>query len=691
MCARQIYLNLLFTLNNNGFKRICKMKRHEFTLAIRSILTAFLIMLLGCAKPIIKMSEPLPSIVKEHKTIILHLNPGMKDTGIYLNNGDVYTILAKGKIFRPNRTADLLKPELSWPIIARLDGHRYYHPIARGKTTATLTAYDAAYLYLGIQLGPLNDLGYPSNPDWYDVGHGVFTVDVIVWREADYSRIAAFLEKAKETDPKNKIVQQAWQTVSNMSELFNLARETSKEIEDTKKEIKDLHEESGKEKVRKKKNDYEQDSSILTKSSGIDDDKDRKIAELETKLATLMAKLQQLDEMKKELDTGKEQISSLTKELEEKEVREKDLLTRLEDTSKSPPVIVVATPKDDTKVEAGTITFSGVAEDDKGIDRLDLFVNDQPLQKDSRSIRVVVKQYPKRLEFYERISLQKGENQLKIRAIDTDGLTAMETLTVLYLEMRRNVWAAVIGIDNYQNVRHLKYAAKDARSFYDHLVKNTQIPEENITLLVNQEATLMRLRSILGTHLKRKAGKEDMVIIYFAGHGATEKDAMSPDGDGLEKYLLPYDANPNDLYASALPMSEVSRVFNRIRSERLIFLGDACYSGASGGRTISLAGIRSNISDAFLDRIARGKGRVILTASGPNEVSVEDDGLKHGVFTYFLLEGLRGMADMDRDGVITVDEIYGYVSKKVPQATGQEQHPVKKGTVEGQLIMEVLD
>jgi len=668
------------------------MKRHRFTLAIRSILIVFFIILFGCSKPIIKMSEPLPSIVKEHKTITLHLRPGMKDTGIYLNDGDVYTILAKGKIFRPNRTADLLKPELGWPIIARLGEHRYFHPIARGWTTATLTAYDAAYLYLGIQLGPLDNLGYPSNPNWYDVGHGVFTVDVIVWREADdYSQIAAFLEKAKEKEPKNKHIQEALKTFSYMKELFHLARETSKEIEETKKEIKDLHEESGKEKVRKKKYDDEQDSSILTKSSGTDDDKDRKIAELETKLATLMAKLQQLDEMKKELDTGKEQISSLTKELEQKEIREKDLLTRLEDTSKSPPVIVVATPKDDAKVEAGIITFSGVAEDDKGIDRLDIFVNDQPLQKDSRSIRVVEKQYPKRLEFYERISLQEGENQLKIRAIDTDGLTAMETLTVLYLGMRRNVWAAVIGIDNYQNVRHLKYAAKDARSFYDHLVKNTQIPEENITLLVNQEATLMRLRSILGTHLKRKAGKEDMVIIYFAGHGASEKDAMSPDGDGLEKYLLPYDANPNDLYASALPMSEVSRVFNRIRSERLIFLGDACYSGASGGRTISLAGIRSNISDAFLDRIARGKGRVILTASGPNEVSVEDDGLKHGVFTYFLLEGLRGMADMDRDGVITVDEIYGYVSKKVPQATGQEQHPVKKGTVEGQLIMEVLD
>jgi uncharacterized caspase-like protein len=182
-----------------------------------------------------------------------------------------------------------------------------------------------------------------------------------------------------------------------------------------------------------------------------------------------------------------------------------------------------------------------------------------------------------------------------------------------------------------------------------------------------------------------------MVIIYFAGHGACEKDVMSPDKDGLEKYILPYDADPKDLYASALPMREISHIFNRIRSERLIFIADACYSGASGGRTISLTGMRANISDAFLDRIASGKGRVILTASGANEVSGEDDRLKHGVFTYFLLEGLRGKADTDKDGIITVDEVYRYVSREVPRATGQEQHPVKKGIVEGQLILGVIE
>ena len=201
----------------------------------------------------------------------------------------------------------------------------------------------------------------------------------------------------------------------------------------------------------------------------------------------------------------------------------------------------------------------------------------------------------------------------------------------------------------------------------------------------------MKLRSTLGTHLKNHVAKDDMVIIFFAGHGAIEKDFMSPDGDGLEKYLLPYNADPNDLYATALPMREISRIFERIRSERLVFIADSCYSGASGGRTIGLMGVRTNISDAFLERIAGGKGRVIMTASGANEVSVEKDELQHGVFTYYLIEALKGKADTDKDGLIALDEVFRYVSERVPLATGHEQHPVKKGVVEGRLILGVTD
>jgi hypothetical protein len=383
--------------------------------------------------------------------------------------------------------------------------------------------------------------------------------------------------------------------------------------------------------------------------------------------------------------------SLLAEELGEKERREQELLTQLAKGAKNPPVILIASPEDGSTIEANSILISGVAEDEQGIERLEILINGQPLEQTAgRGLRLQKDASSRRIEFNERLSLQPGENRIRVRAVDVGGFSSEKTLVVRYEELRKNIWAVVVGINDYPHARQLKWAVNDARSFYRHLVDVIRIPRENVTLLLNQDAGLSRLRSALGTHLKKMAVKQDMVIIYFAGHGATEKDVLSPDGDGLEKYILPYDVDPEDLYASALPMREISHIFYRIQSQRIIFIADACYSGASGGRTISLTGIRSNISDAFLDRITAGRGTVIMTASGANEVSAEDEKLQHGVFTFYLLQGLSGAADADKDGLITVDEIYQYVSVQVPRATGQEQHPVKKGTVEGRLILGVV-
>lgn len=96
---------------------------------------------------------------------------------------------------------------------------------------------------------------------------------------------------------------------------------------------------------------------------------------------------------------------------------------------------------------------------------------------------------------------------------------------------------------------------------------------------------------------------------------------------------------------------------------------------------------RSTISDIFLDRITKGKGRIILSASGANELAKEDDQLKHGIFTYYLLKGLKGDADSDKDGFVTIDEIYSYLSDIIPRVTGRDQNPVKKGEVEGQIFI----
>ena len=294
------------------------------------------------------------------------------------------------------------------------------------------------------------------------------------------------------------------------------------------------------------------------------------------------------------------------------------------------------------------------------------------------------------MDFSERIRLREGKNEITLMAQDAEGLTGKRTLSIQFTRKREEVWAVVIGISKYRGIPSLKYAANDAREFYRYLTEVNAVPKDHIWLLLDEEATLDKLRSTLGTQLRRQAGQDDMVIIYLAGHGATERDATSPDGDGLEKYILPTNADPKDLYSTAMPMSEVARIFNRISSERLVFISDTCYSGASGGRTIPVIGARANVSGTFLDRLSQGKGRVILTASDANEVSVEKDELKHGVFTYYLLEALRGRGDLDQDGMITIDEVYRYVSMKVPPATGQDQHPVKKGEMIGQIVLGVV-
>jgi hypothetical protein len=654
------------------------MKWQRFLSYFLYLFIASFLVMSGCSKPILKMPKSLPPVIAEYKHVTLYGNrPGMKNTGVYLRKGNLHTILATGEIYG-YRDFPAVTPDMGWPFMVRIGKTSYARPL-QGRNARTRTTFNSGNLYLGIKVGDVDRYGEPYNPNWYMNKSGAFSVGIIVWETRDWVQIADFFEKMKRRDPNNKAIIDALYQADGFKRMFLAKAKASKEIEETKRQLEGLKAEPEKEKEQ-------------ARPSTAETGKQERVVELEAKLAKLTETLAQMEEMKKKLDQVSEKTSLLSKELEEKKKREKDLLTKLEEGSKTAPVIVIASPEDGSKVEGNIIHVSGVAEDGQGLERLEMFINNRPIEKKmGRGIKVKAERYPRRLDFDERVVLVRGENKIRICAIDSDGLSSERMLTVHKLDIRRNIWAAVIGVDNYPNVRKLRYAADDAKAFYDHLVHYNHIPAENVTLLLDQEASLTELRSTLGTHLKSKAGRDDMVIIFFAGHGATEKDVMSPDGDGLEKYLLPYDADPKDLYATALPMGEVSRIFNRIRSERLVFIADSCYSGASGGRTISLTGIRANISDAFLDRIATGKGRIILTASGANEVSAEDEKLHHGVFTYFLLEGLRGKADTDKDGVITVDEAYAYVSKQVPQATGQEQHPVKKGIVEGRLILGIIN
>jgi hypothetical protein len=426
----------------------------------------------------------------------------------------------------------------------------------------------------------------------------------------------------------------------------------------------------------------------LQKKSKLESDA-RQSRQRESVLKTEITKLKAAAEKTRmEADAARQELAVM-RDREAELTRQVDELKKRLDRGMA-PVVVISKPENGIKVRMPATMLHAVAVDDRGISDFRVTLNGQPQKLAStRGIRVSGAETPqeKKLAITEKLPLAYGQNIIEVSATDTDGTTTTEIITITRDKERGEVWAAVIGINQYPNARPLKYAVNDALAFTRYLKNYIELSEDHIFFLNEREATKDNILSLLGTKLKRMASREDTVIIFYAGHGAVETDPSNPDGDGFEKYLLPYDADLNDLFATSISMDEVRKIFQRIRADRLIFIADTCYSGASGGRTMMATKTRANLSDKFYERISRGKGRVIISSCSANEISKEDDNLQHGIFSYYMLEGLKGGADQDGDGIITVSELFSYLSRKVPQASAQDQHPVKKGETEGELVI----
>ena len=140
-----------------------------------------------------------------------------------------------------------------------------------------------------------------------------------------------------------------------------------------------------------------------------------------------------------------------------------------------------------------------------------------------------------------------------------------------------NSYALVIGIDKYQNVRTLDYAVKDAVEIKAMLIDKFKFQQANIVLLQNEEATKATILQEFSS-ITKKAGKNDRILIFFAGHGDTEN---LPDG-GEIGYLLPVDADQGDLYISAIEMDEIKTISLRSNAKHILYLIDACYGGMAG-------------------------------------------------------------------------------------------------------------
>ena len=238
-------------------------------------------------------------------------------------------------------------------------------------------------------------------------------------------------------------------------------------------------------------------------------------------------------------------------------------------------------------------------------------------------------------------------------------------------------YAIVVGVSKYRDARipALQYADRDAKSMYDFLRSERAglggVPSENIRVLLNQEATYLNIRKALFQFLKVPT-EDDVVYVYFAGHG-------TPDPDRPENlYLLPYDADQDNISATAVPMSDVQKAIKDVYARHVVMMVDACHSAGVGGNATRSVTSLNEINNAFLDRLeASTGGHVTFTASEAKQQSQEDArwGGGHGVFTYFMLEGLKGAADMNRDQIVSLGEMMEFTRDRVRRETVNAQIP----------------
>ncbi|HXS57081.1 MAG TPA: caspase family protein [Hanamia sp.] len=242
-------------------------------------------------------------------------------------------------------------------------------------------------------------------------------------------------------------------------------------------------------------------------------------------------------------------------------------------------------------------------------------------------------------------------------------------------------FAVIIGITDYQNpaIPALKYPDKDAQQFAAYLQSKAggQVADTHIKLLVNKEATIAAIYESLDW-LKEQCEKDDVAYIYFSGHGDVETKNNFSKG-----YLLAYNSPQNNYANNAIRVEDInntSLILTTKNKAKVILISDACHSGKLAGDFFKGKQLASGQLRLVLNNQVR------LASCAENEEAAEgpDWGGGRGVFSYYLVMGLQGLADLRKDNSIQLRDLSRYLDSsfaadQVLAQNKHNQHPVTDG------------
>lgn len=241
--------------------------------------------------------------------------------------------------------------------------------------------------------------------------------------------------------------------------------------------------------------------------------------------------------------------------------------------------------------------------------------------------------------------------------------------------------AIIIGIQDYKNLPKADFANEDARSFYNYAVRALGIRRENIKMLIDGEAEqieiLKTFKNWLPTYVKKD--KTD-VYIFYSGHGL-------PASDGKSLYFLPQGSDKDYLIETAISQTQIIDALISVKPKSVTFFIDSCYSGSSRSGAALLANARPLVLKS--KEASYPTNFTVISASSYDQISSSSPELKHGIFSFYLMKGLEGDADENKDGKITTGEINNYVSDMVPRQAmkmNRKQEPQIVGEINHILV-----